>query len=130
VAVAALSAKFKRHHLCLAVANERGGDGGGSADRKHQVAAQGVSNGGWTRGKKDEYEDNGGRKHKSDGPHQCRAVAAAGQRQSALRWRSVEWRQQPTERRTQKGWRDGGKQRRQLRGSGGSALCGGEGKEQ
>ena len=54
---------LKRHHLRLAVANERSGDRGGSVDRKHRVAAVGGSNGGWTRGRKDEYEDNGGRKH-------------------------------------------------------------------
>ena len=61
--VAAIRVKFKWHHLCLAVADMRSGDGGGSVDRKHQVAALGVNKGGWTRGKKDEYEDNGGRKH-------------------------------------------------------------------
>jgi hypothetical protein len=33
--------------------------GGGSVDRKHRVAAVGGNNGGWTRGRRDEYEDNG-----------------------------------------------------------------------
>jgi hypothetical protein len=56
---------LKRHHLRLAVANERSGDGGGSVDCKHRVAAVEGCNGGWTRGRKDEYEDNGGRKHTS-----------------------------------------------------------------
>jgi len=54
---------LKRHHLHLAVANERSGDGGGSFDRKHRVVAVGGCNAGWTRGRKDEYEDNGGREH-------------------------------------------------------------------
>jgi hypothetical protein len=54
---------LKRYHLRLAIANERSDDRGGSV-----VAAVGGSNGGWTRGRKDEYEDNGGRKQ-SDGPH-------------------------------------------------------------
>jgi hypothetical protein len=56
---------LKRHHLRLAVANERSGDGGGSVDCKHRVAAVEGCHGGWTRGRKDEYEDNGGRKHTS-----------------------------------------------------------------
>jgi hypothetical protein len=124
-----LSAKFKQHHLRLAVANERSGDGGGSVHRKHRVAALGVSNGGWTRGKKDEYEDNGGRKHSRMG-HISAVLLLLLVGASRLRWRSVELKQRPKERRRQKGWRDGGKQRRQSRGSGGSALWGGEGKEQ
>jgi hypothetical protein len=47
--VAALSAKFEAAlHPSLAVANERSGDGGGSVDRKHRVAAVGGCNDGWT----------------------------------------------------------------------------------
>ena len=56
---------LKWHHLHLAVANERSGDEGGSVDCKHRVATVEGCNGGWTRGRKDEYKDNGGRKHTS-----------------------------------------------------------------